>query len=110
WCSTTDRKRRARPVRCLRPLFGNSSSTLWVPGKLRMKSATVKARPGRKIRLSKIDPDDMAGLTKEEACARFSELCDEIGALQEKLFAEHERSLLILFQAMDTGGKDGAVK
>ena len=75
-----------------------------------MKSATVKARPGHKIRLSKIDPDDMAGLTKEEACARFSELCDEIGALQEKLFAEHERSLLILFQAMDTGGKDGAVK
>lgn len=30
--------------------------------------------------------------------------------LQEKLFAEHERSLLILFQAMDTGGKDGALK
>jgi PPK2 family polyphosphate:nucleotide phosphotransferase len=75
-----------------------------------MKSATVKARPGHKIRLSKIDPDDTAGLTKEEACTRFAELREEVSLLQEKLFAEHERSLLILFQAMDTGGKDGALK
>jgi PPK2 family polyphosphate:nucleotide phosphotransferase len=75
-----------------------------------MKSAVIKARPGHKIGLSKIDPGDTAGLSKEEACARFAELRKEVSLLQEKLFAEHERSLLILFQAMDTGGKDGAVK
>lgn len=75
-----------------------------------MKSAAVKARPGDKIRLSKIDPDDTGGMSKEEACTRFLELRKEVSLLQEKLFAEHERSLLILFQAMDTGGKDGALK
>src|SRR6266403_975739 len=75
-----------------------------------MKSATVKARPGHKICLSKINPDDTAGLRKEEACTRFEELREEVSLFQEKLFAEHERSLLVLFQAMDTGGKDGALK
>jgi PPK2 family polyphosphate:nucleotide phosphotransferase len=34
----------------------------------------------------------------------------ELYKLQEALFAEHERSLLIVVQAMDTGGKDGAIK
>lgn len=75
-----------------------------------MKSAAVKARPADKIRLSKIDPGDTGGMNKKEACTRFHELREEISLLQEKLFAEHERSLLILFQAMDTGGKDGALK
>jgi len=75
-----------------------------------MKSAAVKVRPGDKIRLSKIDPDDTVGMSKKDACTRFVELREEISLLQEKLFAEHERSLLILFQAMDTGGKDGALK
>jgi PPK2 family polyphosphate:nucleotide phosphotransferase len=75
-----------------------------------MKSTAVKARPGDKIRLSKIDPGDTGGMSKEEACTRFVDLREEVSLLQEKLFAEHERSLLILFQAMDTGGKDGALK
>ena len=75
-----------------------------------MKSAAIKVRPGHKIRLSKIDPDDTGGRSKEEACARLVDLREKIDLLQERLFAEHARSLLILFQAMDTGGKDGALK
>ena len=75
-----------------------------------MKSATIKVRSGDKIRLSKIDPNDTGKMIKEEACARLVELREKIDLLQERLYAEHERSLLILFQALDTGGKDGAVK
>jgi len=75
-----------------------------------MKSATVKVRSGDKIRLSQIDPDDSGKMTREKACSRFFELREKIDLLQEKLYAEHERSVLILFQALDTGGKDGAVK
>ena len=75
-----------------------------------MKSATIKVRSGDKIRLSKIDPNDTGKMIKEEACARLVELREKIDLLQEKLYAEHERSLLILFQALDTGGKNGAVK
>jgi PPK2 family polyphosphate:nucleotide phosphotransferase len=75
-----------------------------------MKTAAVTARPGHKVRLSKIDPDDTGGVTKEEAIERFEELREEISVLQEKLYAGQSRSLLIIFQAMDTGGKDGAIK
>ena len=33
-----------------------------------------------------------------------------LAELQQALYAEHKRSLLIVIQAMDTGGKDGAIK
>jgi PPK2 family polyphosphate:nucleotide phosphotransferase len=75
-----------------------------------LKSNVVTVRPGDKIRLSKIDPDDTGDLSQEKACARFYDLREKMDDLQEKLYAAHERSLLILFQAMDTGGKDGALK
>jgi PPK2 family polyphosphate:nucleotide phosphotransferase len=75
-----------------------------------MRSAVVKARPGHKISLSKIDPDDTGGLKKEKGIERFLSLREKISALQEKLYAEHRRSVLIIFQALDTGGKDGATK
>jgi len=74
-----------------------------------LKTSVVTVFPGQKIRLSEIDPDT-GGVTTSKALERFPKLREEISLLQEKLFAEHERSLLILFQAMDTGGKDGAVK
>ena len=75
-----------------------------------MKSPVVTVRPGHKIKLSKIDPDETGGATKEAACERFAELREKISALQQILYAEHRRSLLLVFQAMDTGGKDGAIK
>ena len=35
---------------------------------------------------------------------------DRIRDLQEQLYAEHRQSLLIILQAMDTGGKDGTIR
>ncbi|HEX3420480.1 MAG TPA: polyphosphate kinase 2 family protein [Candidatus Udaeobacter sp.] len=75
-----------------------------------MKSPIVTARPGHKIKLSKIDPDHTDGIDKEKAVARFCELREKISQLQEILYAEHRRSLLLIFQAMDAGGKDGTIK
>jgi len=75
-----------------------------------MKSPVVTVSAGHKIKLSKIDPDDTGGGTKEKALQRFCELREKISGLQTILHAEHRRSLLLVFQAMDTGGKDGAVK
>ena len=75
-----------------------------------MKSVAVTICSGDKIKLSKIDPDDTGGYSKEEALQRFCELREKIDALQEILYAERRRSLLLVFQAMDTGGKDGAIK
>ena len=75
-----------------------------------MKTAIVVTRPGRKIRLSKIDPDNTAGVTKEEALERVAELGETLNVLQETFYAEHRRSILVIFQAIDTGGKDGSIK
>ncbi len=46
---------------------------------------------------------------KASAQARLLALRQRLAELQEMLYAEHERSLLLVFQAMDTGGKDGAI-
>lgn len=77
---------------------------------IQMKTAVVTARPGHKIRLSSIDPNDTGGVNKEQAIGQLEKLVGKICALQEALYAEHRRSLLVIFQAMDTGGKDGAIK
>ncbi|MEY2496210.1 MAG: hypothetical protein QOJ45_2702 [Verrucomicrobiota bacterium] len=67
-------------------------------------------RPGEDISLAKIDPRETAGYSKAGATGRIEDLRTRLAKLQETLFAEHERSLLVVVQAMDTGGKDGAIK
>lgn len=67
-------------------------------------------RPGEEICLAKIDPAATAGNNKADATEKIDELRARLAKLQEALYAEHQRSLLIVIQAMDTGGKDGAIK
>jgi PPK2 family polyphosphate:nucleotide phosphotransferase len=70
----------------------------------------VLAEPGREIRLAKIDPAETAGYSKSDSTEQISCLREKLAELQEALYAEHQRSLLIVVQGMDTGGKDGAIK
>lgn len=63
------------------------------------------------VRLADIDPDDTGSLPdKETAKALLKTERKRIIAMQERLFAEHQQSLLVVFQAIDTGGKDGAIR
>ena len=48
--------------------------------------------------------------SKSEAAEDLKRQRDRIAELQGRLYAEHRRSLLIVLQAMDTGGKDGTIK
>lgn len=66
----------------------------------------------RKIRLPKIDPSGTPGFKgdKEAAEARVEALADELNGLQDMLFAENKQRLLVVLQAMDTGGKDGTIR
>jgi hypothetical protein len=43
-----------------------------------MKAAMVKARPGHRIRLAKINPDDTGRITKDKALDRFIELREKV--------------------------------
>jgi len=64
-----------------------------------------------KLNLSKIDPDDIgAAHDKNSAVEQLQATRGQIALQQDKLYAEGKRSLLLVFQAMDTGGKDGAVR
>jgi PPK2 family polyphosphate:nucleotide phosphotransferase len=70
----------------------------------------VLARPGREIRLAEIDPAETAGHSKSDSARKIRRLRERLAELQEALYAEHQRSVLIVVQGMDTGGKDGAIK
>ncbi len=66
--------------------------------------------PGKKVRLSDFNPSDTAGMTKAQANDALDHLRDRIKDLQEMLYAQSGQALLVIFQAMDTGGKDGVIK
>ncbi len=66
--------------------------------------------PGSKIKLREIDPDDTHGATKARADAKLKKNCERLSVLQYLLYAEAKRSLLVVLQGIDAGGKDGTIK
>ena len=66
---------------------------------------------GERFRLKDFDPCDTGKLHSKEAAA---EMLDDgvklLSRMQEKLYAQDRWSLLIVMQAMDAAGKDGAIK
>ena len=68
--------------------------------------------PGDKIKLSDWDPNDKSKFDgdKIQSQKRLEELNYELEALQELLYAEHKNRVLVVLQAMDTGGKDGTIR
>jgi PPK2 family polyphosphate:nucleotide phosphotransferase len=82
-----------------------------------IKRARKVAEPFRvtddKFRLKDIDPDDTLDFTSEdkprakEALANGVEVLAE---LQARLYAQDNWAMLLMFQAMDAAGKDGAIK
>jgi len=66
---------------------------------------------GRRFRLKDIDPGDTAGLDdKKGARAALEEGTEAMAEMQERLYAQDRRALLLIFQAMDAAGKDGTIK
>jgi PPK2 family polyphosphate:nucleotide phosphotransferase len=62
-----------------------------------------------KLRLKDYDSGHTAGLDKNAGQALFSKLDQDLGEIQELLYAAGQHSLLIVLQGMDTSGKDGTV-
>jgi len=66
---------------------------------------------GTKIRLKDYDPGYIGKYTsKKEAEKEMREIRKQMIDLQSLLYAENKHALLIILQAMDTGGKDGTIK
>jgi PPK2 family polyphosphate:nucleotide phosphotransferase len=74
-------------------------------------AARYRVAPGKAFDLSKVDPRDSGPFKdKEEAKARTAEHAAAIDALQDRLYAEGKRALLVVLQGIDCSGKDGTVR
>ena len=63
-----------------------------------------------RFRMVDVDPDSTPGIKKpKQARKEMEEAHGRLFDLQERLFAENKRSILVVLQAMDTAGKDGTI-
>ena len=70
-------------------------------------------KPGTRVDLEKIDGNEKVlfkGKDKLDIAPQFDELQDQLQDLQKKLYAQNKHRILVVMQAMDTGGKDGCIK
>jgi len=74
--------------------------------------ALLRVPPGSDLDLSAIDTRGTPGWEgdKHDAEPAFAELQQRIADLQDLLYADGSQRLLVVLQAMDTGGKDGTIK
>jgi PPK2 family polyphosphate:nucleotide phosphotransferase len=72
----------------------------------------LRIAPDEKFRLGDFAPadKDVAPGDKAETAEKLDEFEERLGELQELLFADHTRALLVVLQGMDTSGKDGTVR
>ncbi|HOE66918.1 MAG TPA: polyphosphate kinase 2 family protein [Candidatus Hydrogenedentes bacterium] len=76
-----------------------------------MKHAEYLVPPGRRIRIEDFDSSFTGRFRKkEDAQAVLDRDIRRLSALQDVLYAQNTYALLVIFQAMDAAGKDGAIK
>lgn len=75
-----------------------------------MSNAPITPDPGSKVKLADHDPEDTHGVGKEEALAEIDGLRTRLSELQNTLYGDKRYGMLVVLQAIDTGGKDGTIK
>ena len=77
-------------------------------------SRPFRVTNGKDFRLKDVDPNDTLEFTKQEDKPRAKEALAlgvrALAELQDKLYAQDRWAVLLIFQAMDAAGKDGAIK
>jgi len=73
--------------------------------------AILRARPGSRVDLARIDPGDTGPHPDENAArTKLATDIDRLAKLQDALHAEGRHAVLVVLQGLDTAGKDGTVK
>ncbi|MBK6938817.1 MAG: polyphosphate kinase 2 family protein [Planctomycetes bacterium] len=91
--------------------MGNGTKSL--VKQARELAARYRIDDGRKFQLESIDPDDTGPFSDDDKSKAQDALAagvDVLSELQDKLYAQDQWSVLLIFQAMDAAGKDGAIK
>jgi PPK2 family polyphosphate:nucleotide phosphotransferase len=70
----------------------------------------VLVKPGTRPLLKDIDPAATGGLVKAQAKAGTERDAEAIDELQNRLYAERSRALLVVLQGTDSSGKDGTIR
>jgi len=71
----------------------------------------LRVEPGSAPGLSARDPGVRIGAAgKEEGLARLAGLVEQLSVLDNRLFAEATRAVLLVLQGMDASGKDGTIR
>lgn len=74
-------------------------------------SEELCVRPGSRFRLDCADPSAMLYVDNKRDAKTALKVCHErLNELQEVLYAQGKHAVLIVLQAMDTGGKDGTIR
>src|ERR1039457_1812929 len=73
-------------------------------------SKDLLVKPGSKMKLADVDTSGTHGIEKEAAAAQLEKNLDRLSVLQYLLYAESRRSLLVVLQGIDAGGKDGTIQ
>lgn len=73
--------------------------------------AKLRVKPGERVKLKEHDPRDSSLFDDEQKTKiETTALAQEIDVLQDKLYAEGSRALLVVLQGTDTSGKDGTIR
>lgn len=76
-----------------------------------ISTKNFRVKPDSKVNLNKIDTKPSGPeLSKEDAKQGLSESRERLAEIQDMFYAHNQYAVLIIFQAMDAAGKDGAVK
>lgn len=73
----------------------------------------LRVHPNQLFHLGSIDANETPGLNpgdKKLAKKKVRKMHQHLSDLQARLWAEHSRSILIVLQALDAGGKDGTIR
>ena len=74
-------------------------------------SKELAVTPGKKVNLSKWDPEETLGWEKgHKMNACLDKSLEKLDKLQYLLYAEHKRALVIVLQGRDAAGKDGTIR
>ena len=76
-------------------------------------SKPYRVNEGKGFRLKDVDPGDTSEFTAEDKPRAKEALAmgvEALSELQERLYAQDRWSVLLIFQAMDAAGKDGAIR
>lgn len=78
----------------------------------RVDTTSFRVAPGATVDLRSHDPRDTGDFDggKDEGQEAHDALCSRLEALQDLLYADGRHKLLVVLQAMDTGGKDGTIR